>query len=624
MSDPSTTETHTAAPLHAPEGATQPEFEPVDRSTDGAAGETEPQVAPVSSHPDSLDGNDGGSAPEFEPSGSAPEADAHPDTVTATEEADFLGEEPSLNGHSTEPDDAAIGTEPEAVAAHESAAEEIPVAVEWSEEVPVSVATAEPPGEEQGSIAAPEASSDETAPEQAATEERLPEGSEAAEEDAGSGTPQGGGPTAEDECGYDNKYGNVRQRASAQFAERIIGRIRGGDANASLAFYRQRFAQLERRFEELRTEVEATEERGRLLGRLRHLVEYVPRADAVGDFDTLMERLRTLEREVVQHVDELHGDRRQRKEELCVRAESLADSTDWKPTSDKLRGLQEEWKGIGYSGREQDEVLWQRFRSAQDKFFQRRQEHWDEARTRKSELCERAEALTDSSEWKKTGDQLKALQEEWKQVGSAGREQDDLLWKRFRGAQDQFFNRRSEALDTRNREEAENLKKKELLCVQIEALVGYPDPFVATNQAKELQAQWKQVGPAPRDQMDAIWKRFRKSCDQIFERAAEERDRRKNEKDRRQDEWRTRMAETLERKVEQADRLRESLQHDQANIARWEETLQGLRTGGRAEEIRYSLETKITDVQSRMQAKQDRLNELDSSIRDIQARLKHR
>lgn len=129
-----------------------------------------------------------------------------------------------------------------------------------------------------------------------------------------------------------------------------------------------------------------------------------------------------------------------------------------------------------------------------------------------------------------------------------------------------------------------------------------------------MQEKWKGIGHVPRDRADAIWDRFRHACDRVFEHA-------RHERERKQEEWRDKMREALDRKRQQAARLRESIEHDEGNISRWQDTIYNLRPGGRADEIRDDLESRISDVEDRIRSKRHRLDELEDTISDIESRL---
>jgi hypothetical protein len=500
--------------------------------------------------------------------------------------------------------------------------------------------------------------------------------------------------------GFADEDGYIRMKDPAT-GHRVIGQVRDNNPAASLGYFALKFKRMEDRFAEIEQEAYANDFKPYLLGKVRYMLDYVPEANALGDFERLIERLEALEDEIAGRMD----DHRQQKEILCIRAEEQCESTDWRGTTEHLRQLHEEWKATGSAGRELDEALWMRFKGAQELFYERRREYfeqrnreyeehrakkeelcaqaeewsrasdWREAseamkelhaqwkqigsagrdyeeelwnrfnaaqqqffevkrrhfeerehlfqenRERKEDLCDQAELLAESDDWREAGDAFKRLMEDWKEIGPAGRGYEEELWTRLQAARSMFYTRRAEFFEHRDRIEQENLQRKEALCAQAEELLAREDPFTAIPEVKQLQSDWKTIGHVPRDRMEEVWDRFRRACDGVFERVDAERERRRGE--RKPSDWHVRLEEVRERKIEQANRIRESIDHDEENIARWEDTIAGLREGGRAEEIRESLEHKISDVSERIQSKHERLRELEASIQDIESQIRN-
>ena len=129
-----------------------------------------------------------------------------------------------------------------------------------------------------------------------------------------------------------------------------------------------------------------------------------------------------------------------------------------------------------------------------------------------------AEALAESTDWLKTAEALKQLQAEWKEIGPIAHDKAKPVWDRFRKACDHFFTRRDEDRTKRRADGAQNLEKKQALCVRAEALAQSSDWDAASAEVKALQAEWKQVGPVRASQSDAVWQRFRAACDLFFDR----------------------------------------------------------------------------------------------------------
>lgn len=416
-------------------------------------------------------------------------------------------------------------------------------------------------------------------------------------------------------CEVDEQF-NVRQKNGQRFEGRVIGQIRGKNLRSELAPFRERFRRLDERCQALAREINETANKGRFSDRVARAMDMARAIDGLGDFDTLLGLLESLQEEV------LGFQRRQkeRKEELIAQAEPLAESHDWTGTAEKLKKLQEEWKTLGSASRQDDEALWKRFRAALDLFFQRRDENRkkqavdrENARRAKEELCATAESLADSKEWDATFNRFNELMVAWKAAGWAGRENEEMLWNRFRTARNHFSEQRRAAQADLRHQREDNRRRKENLCTAAEGLVESPDVFGACEQAKVLQSEWKTIGPVPRAISEPLWERFRSACDKVFSRAGAER------KTRRAD-WTHQREENLTRKREQAENLRESISRDQGHLDRWRQALGGLHEGPRADDMRQSLSEKMNSVEERLRAKRVRLQELETEIQTLQSR----
>ncbi|MBN4003927.1 DUF349 domain-containing protein [Nostoc sp. LPT] len=320
------------------------------------------------------------------------------------------------------------------------------------------------------------------------------------------------------------------------------------------------------------------------------------------------------------------GQNRCLKEELCEKAESYKNSTDWKATSEVLKALQGQWKKVGSAGREIDDYLWNRFKNAVNQFYERRQNYFQqleyaqqENKKKKENIIREAESLSYSSDWKTTGEAFKKLAAQWKIIGSAGKEHENELWESFRQAQDIFFTQKNNFFQDNLRKKeklvnaAENLTNNQITAI-VTGKIDIGDVSVAIQRVKELQAEWKTIGSVPKDDADRLWYRFKKACDCVFASAEEERKRKQNE-------WRCKMLELLKRKREQAEKLRDSIEHDRDVLGRAEDSYYNVRPGSRAEEIRASLRDKRAALEEKIRSKRTRLDELEGSIRDIQSKL---
>jgi hypothetical protein len=213
------------------------------------------------------------------------------------------------------------------------------------------------------------------------------------------------------------------------------------------------------------------------------------------------------------------------QEEICKEMEALKAEENLDVASRRMRELQARWKPVALAPRAQGEVMWRRFKNAQDDVYARTSAHFaaqNEERianlARKDALCAKAEALADSTDWVKTATEIQALQAEWKSVGPVARGHERAIWERFRAACDRFFTRRQEDLKRRKEEWAANLARKDALCAKAEALADSTEWDSAAAQFKQLQAEWKTIGPVRKSRSEAIWQRFRAACDRFFDR----------------------------------------------------------------------------------------------------------
>lgn len=223
-----------------------------------------------------------------------------------------------------------------------------------------------------------------------------------------------------------------------------------------------------------------------------------------------------------------------RRREICELAAGLAESNDWQQTTLAIKELQEEWKTLPHGSRREEQKLYQQFREACDRFFARRQEHYQGQEVERSQhliakerLCEEAELLAATPQIDYSR-RFKHLQSEWKKIGPVPRNKEEAVWQRFRAACDAYFQWLAA-------EQQQNLQRKEALCEAVERLVA--ETTAEDNRKEvaarltELQQQWKEIGPVPPDRSEALWQRFRQPCDAFF--AARHQEYEKDEEQRR-------------------------------------------------------------------------------------------
>ncbi|MBW0270198.1 DNA repair ATPase [Nocardia sp. MH4] len=341
-----------------------------------------------------------------------------------------------------------------------------------------------------------------------------------------------------------SKWGRVDEDGTAWVktadGERIIGSWQAGDAAEGLEHFGRRFDDLATEVALLEARLAAGADARKTKAAALAIAETLPTAAVIGDIDGLAVRLQAItehSEEAAAHAKEekerARHEHTERKEALAAEAEQIAaESTQWKHAGDRLREILDEWKSIRGVDRKVDDALWKRYSKAREAFNRRRGAHFAEldrerasAKTRKEELCVRAEELSGSTDWTGTAAVFRDLLTEWKAAGRAPREADEALWRRFKSAQDVFFAARNAAVSERDAEFEHNATAKEELLrayAHIDPATGLD---AARNALRELQDKWDAVGKVPRERMQelegklrAIEKRVRDAADQQWRR----------------------------------------------------------------------------------------------------------
>jgi len=250
------------------------------------------------------------------------------------------------------------------------------------------------------------------------------------------------------------------------------------------------------------------------------------------DRETVLGRLEAARRQLYPLLQQLREDAEWKRwanvsvqEELAARAEALLGEPNLERAAGTLHELDLRWRQAKEAPKDKGEALWARFKAAHDQvkarvdaFLAKQAEEHRENLRQKETLCEKAEALAESSDWVKTAESLRGLQAEWKTIGPVPRTLSQRVWERFRKPCDRFFTRFEEHRAERGREWEQNLAKKEALCEKAEALAASTLWEEAAAGIKQLQAEWRAIGPVKKSRAEAIWQRFRTACDLFFDR----------------------------------------------------------------------------------------------------------
>lgn len=312
--------------------------------------------------------------------------------------------------------------------------------------------------------------------------------------------------------------------------ERAVGQYPDATPEEALAYYERKFAELEGQVSLLEQRLRGGAPAQDVAKAVGALAPTIPTANAVGDLQSLSDRLAKLQETVGEAAEKQSAEAQQavadavaERESIVVEAESLAAQdlakAQWKQVTAQLDALFARWQTAQHSGpripKKSGDELWKRFRAARSTIEQARKAFFAEldsvqrdARARKQALVERAESLAEKGA--AAIPDYRRLLDDWKAAGRAGKKADDALWARFKAAGDVLYGAKAEADAVESAEFGENLTKKLALLEEAEPLLTATDRTAARNTLTGIQRRWDEIGKVPRDQVRVIEDRLRK------------------------------------------------------------------------------------------------------------------
>lgn len=323
-----------------------------------------------------------------------------------------------------------------------------------------------------------------------------------------------------------------------------------------------------------------------------------------------------IEKEMMQNLD--------LKLELCEQAEGMKDSDDWRGTSDKMKELLEKWKSIGrVVSNEKNEELWNRFAAARKAFFDRKKDHSEGIRQEqevnynlKLALVEKAEILQNSTDWKTTSDEYTALMNEWKKIGKVPVEHSDGLWNRLQAARDTFFGAKRKHNEDFKINLEDNYAQKLALANRAEQIKDSMDWRAATDEMNELMAEWKSVGPVPREHSDELWNKFITARHHFFDRKDADRDKRKAKAE-------GHLSERFRQTRDFLHKITAELKEEEEKLADFRESLSNTTgEGGKEEELRKHLQNLIQQIEKKLPARSDKIKDVQAQHDELEKRIR--
>ena len=330
------------------------------------------------------------------------------------------------------------------------------------------------------------------------------------------------------------KYGFIQDqqvwlKPFMNYPARQVGEVKESEDD-SLVYFAKRFEMFQEKVKNLLDRIETSENKGSFLMKVLHMKEQVGSYDALGDFEKIYHTLSKAEADINETIKQNREKNLTTKIALTQEAEALTDSIEWQETTEKLKELRATWIKTGPVEKDLTEEIEERFRTAIENFFERKKNFFEDKKKMQNrvydkyrDLISQSVSLQNSEDWEGTTAKLKALQNQWKEVGGTlPRKTMTRLWTDFRKAHNHFFERlkkkiNNEKNESRGKYYETNFERKKELVEEGEQLLQRHSLGDAVRRAKELQAEWKKVGPVSPEVSDMIWERFIKACDKVFE-----------------------------------------------------------------------------------------------------------
>ncbi len=304
-----------------------------------------------------------------------------------------------------------------------------------------------------------------------------------------------------------------------------------------------------------------------------------------------------------------------KKTQLCELAEALMKEEDLAVAVREINNLHKKWKKIGPIPKEKNDELWERFNEATQKFNQRKSENLDLIREQEQEnldekvsLCEKAEALSDRTDWSAATAEMDALMKAWKEAGPVPRRKAGKLWKRFKKAMDSFYDARRRHFKEVRDDQKENYEKKKEVVAELEKLGDHENPDEAVQQAKQLQEKFRGIGFVPIKKKQKIEKEYKDACDRIYQRFRGAGRKAGSAGDQKPSAEKSLRPEYFKLKKE-CDSLHEE-------IMRYRDTKTFINPAGKGNDLIEEIEQKIENTQKKLDGKLKKLEELRQKMED--------
>lgn len=332
------------------------------------------------------------------------------------------------------------------------------------------------------------------------------------------------------------------------------------------------------------------------------------------------------------HFESLKGqeeDNLTQKRAICEELKAIDYSIlksfkDWDDKSKEVIALQAKWKTIGFVPKKYNSQIFEEYRGLCDKFFEKKAEFFrrqrdevEENLKKKKALVEKAESLKDSTDWRKTTEEMIAIQKEWKKIGPVPRKYSDAIWKQFVGACDYFFEQKNKNVSSQKVEETENLEKKKDLIGRINALSEEQDSKVAMDMLRGYMDEWHEIGFVPFKEKDKIYKEYQSALDVQFDRLKMDKSERRLQSFRSNIEDITKSERPKGKLYKERDRLMHHFNKIKSDLQTYENNMGFLSVSKGSGGLLKEMEHKIQDLKNELELIVQKIDAIDENLKDI-------
>lgn len=302
----------------------------------------------------------------------------------------------------------------------------------------------------------------------------------------------------------------------------------------------------------------------------------------------------------------------------------LKNFKDWDEKSHEIIALQAKWKTIGFVPKKVNSQIFEQYRALCDTFFEKKAEFFkhqkddmEENLNKKRALCEKAEALKDSTDWRKTTDELITIQKEWKTIGAVPRKYSDAIWKQFVTACDYFFEQKNSNTSSQKEEEVANLAKKKEIIEKVNALSEQTDLADPMGTLRELMDEWHQVGFVPFKEKDKIYKEYQAALDVQFDRLKMDKSERRLQSFKSNVDDIAKSERPKGRLFRERDKLMHQFNKVKSDLQTYENNMGFLSISKGASGLLKDMEHKIQDLKNELELIAQKIETIDTNLNSI-------